>query len=95
MAALGGRVKEPTLKLFGEIILGDEGAPVIVGIFIIFSVAEVFHQAGWCVADVQRYRQGAGLTNNGLHLAIGGIGAVARYKTAWASASSPSGCPRN
>ena len=42
-------------KGIGQILLRYEVAGVIMGVFISIMIAKVFHQLGWCIAQMQRH----------------------------------------
>jgi len=77
IAPPGGLVKELPFEFLGQIFLSNKAIFVVVGVFVIFPVADILHQARGRVADVKRHRQRAGFLDRLLHLTIGGINAVA------------------
>ena len=60
IAPPGGLVKELPFEFLGQIFLSNKAIFVVVGVFVIFPVADILHQARGRVADVKRHRQRAG-----------------------------------
>jgi len=52
----------------------------IVGVFVALAVADIFHEAGDGVADVERHRLGFGFVNVVDDLAVGGINGVGFWR---------------
>ena len=65
------------VELLGHVLLVDEVAGVVVGITVILAVAQLFHQPGGRVAQVQRHGGVARLLDQGKRVVDGQIGTVA------------------
>ena len=58
---VAGLIKNPAVQFFRQIILGDIGVLVIMGVLIPFAVAQSFHQPGGGISNVKRDGEGAGI----------------------------------
>ena len=64
-------------NLFGQKFLVYEIMFEIVGLLVAFVLAEFLHPFGWCVADVERHGQVAGLLDEGIGVVDGHVGGIA------------------
>ena len=67
----------PALEFIGQILLGNIRIFIIMGIFVIFAVTQLFHQAGGCIANRKRNRQRTCILNTRFNLCVGLIYTVA------------------
>jgi len=77
ISSSGGRVKTPPLEFVGQILLGNIRIFIIMSIFVIFAVTQLFHQVGGCIADSKRNRQRTCILNTRFNFCVGFIYAVA------------------
>ena len=75
---VGCRVPEPmTHKVVGQELLLHEMLGIVVGIFIVFAVAEFLHKGCGSVAYMQRNREIAALTHFGKRFIDRKVGGIA------------------
>ena len=66
-----------TPELIWQIRLGHNGILVVMGVFVIFTITEIFHQSGRGIADMEWHRQSTGFFDGRTGLTKCGLDAVA------------------
>lgn len=63
-------------QFFGQVVLVDKMSWEVVGIFIVGTIAQFFHQFGGCVAQMERHGEVASLVHVGKRLVNCEIGTI-------------------
>ena len=71
------RIEKPAFKFFRQIGLRNICIFIIMGIHVIFSIPEFFHQPGRCIPDMKRGRQCSITINNFFNFSVSHVDAVA------------------
>ena len=79
-ALAGGLVVDATGEIVGEASHVGDFIIEIVGVFVAFAVANVFHEPCDGIADVERYRFGLGFVNIIDDLAVGSVNGVGFWR---------------